>query len=189
MQPVDHRFVQPSPETLRKASPHLASYIIAQHLLDMANVEVSVIGDFINSEADVQEFEGLLLKYLGGIPSRTSLRPSLSSEGGYNPLNDSEEFKKLETRLPIISLTAEGPLRLTFTDKPRAWWFHLNDDEERSFVCLGFPTLNRWGQRGSPLTTAPALHSGEGIPQYRRGHVLFKSRAMNLLTDVRTSMS
>src|SRR4051812_15337341 len=105
MQPIDHRFVQPAPDTLRKASPHLACHILKQHLLEMANVEVSIIGDFINSEQDAKEFEDQLLKYLGAIPAQTKLLPSLASEGEGHPLNDIEELEKLSSRAPIISLT------------------------------------------------------------------------------------
>ena len=193
MQPLDHRFVQPTPETLRNVSPHLACHIIAQHLLDMANVEISVIGDFINSEEDAKEFEALLLNYMGTIAPQPSLLPSLppAVEDGQqqpqqpqHPLHDTEKFKELSaSRTPILSLTSEGPMKLSFADKPRANWFHMKDDVEACFACLGFPTLNRWGQRGSSATSPPVSHASERDSLLRRGHVLFKSRAMNLLTE------
>lgn len=191
MQPVDHRFVQPTPETLRKASPHLACHIISQHLLDMANVEISIIGDFISSSEDVKEFESLLLKYLGTIPPRPSLSPSLpSKEEHAHPLHDTPIFEELlSSRPPIISLASEGAMQLSFSEKARACWFHMKDDAEACYVCLGFPTLNRWGHRGritssaSPLSISLSPHTAAADTD-RRAHVLFKSRAMNLLTEV-----
>eukprot|EP01087_Luapelamoeba_hula_P020305 TRINITY_DN6910_c0_g1_i1.p1 TRINITY_DN6910_c0_g1~~TRINITY_DN6910_c0_g1_i1.p1 ORF type:complete len:1277 (-),score=249.90 TRINITY_DN6910_c0_g1_i1:27-3806(-) len=205
--PLDHRFVQPTPERIRKLSPVLAQRIIEQHLLDLDNVEMSIVGDLIiDTDADQDHLELLLLRYLGTVPRNVQLR-TISTEGteSFTATTPHTTTTSYAHRPPVLSLVQSHPVPVSVTQKSQVTWKHITDDEPRAFVLLAFACPNRLGQYG-PTIQYGSLHNGPepmtaaGRPQFkvpslpgeelteadiqRRRHVLWIGRCINLLCEI-----
>ncbi len=175
---------------LKQLNPCTARELISQHLFDMSNVEINLVGDF----ADLKEVESLLLKYLGTIPPLVSLpeTPSLPAPS----------FPSLHTNNLVLSLTQNGPMKINFTTVPQVHWEHMKEDESRAIVYLIFPTFNRWGEEGAifdflhkatrseekqtAVVSAAKEITCDSTKMELKKHKLWKARVTNLMVEVTT---